>query len=227
MEKFNQYDQLNNEYETKLQQFKNERAEIYIKLEQAQQAYRQVRIDGLESSTKTAKDTVVKARNVLEGLRVELVELDEQIALLEEVRADRLRQLYPELEGEFEQIHQKVVADIQAKMVELKKIRCEYVLKCVELHQMGLEASEAFTRLHYTGNKLGVDFKHRLTMPSINLTSTYFGNDAPLAPLPDEVMIAYNTGKVQPFIKYYGLTGELVDNKTASERLAKGGTGNE
>ncbi|RYD03853.1 hypothetical protein [Desulforamulus aquiferis] len=74
---------------------------------------------------------------------------------------------------------------------------------------------------------LNIEFRERFSLPTLNLASTYSGLDKPLAPIPDEVHVAYYTGKVQPFVKWYKLTGEIVSNQAASDNLVKGAGKNE
>lgn len=222
MKKFEQLEQLSREFDEKLARLQSQKRKVKQELAEARDAYQQIRINNFDNDSREALNEVVNAQKPVKDLERFLDVIDDQLELLEQARKQRLVKLLPDVVEEFNKIYNNTYAEIEKRGMELKKLRCEYLLKCRDLYEMGNNGRIAYNKLQNISRMLGVKFDQRFELPVLNLTSTYAGLDAPLAPLPNEVNEAYRLGIVPAFVEYYWLTGEIVPSHIADERIQRG-----
>lgn len=226
MESMTKFDQLLADHEAKRADLQAVKRDMENELQEAREVLKQAMITSLDVDTKTARVAIAKAKKTVEDLETELEDMDERLELLTEVNNERLWELYPQLVEDFTKAHNEATAEILNKALELKKLRCEFILKARELGRIGGTAGEAYSRLERAKKMLDIKERHWFSLPTLNLTSSLEGIDKPLAPSETEVKRAYGSGAVEPFIEYYGKAGELVSNQEARKRLTEGAESN-
>lgn len=203
----------------------NEKVSLETQIPQAKIDHEQAVMNQVESSTKVTKDATLKAKNNIVDLKQGVADAEERLSIAKRIRNQRLKEIFPSVQQEFIEYQQSVSDEILAEADKLKELRCQFLLKAKELHDKALEARSLHNDIGGLANEFGGEFKTRLTLPQLNFVSNFSGTYSHLAPLPQECTQAYGLGIVPAFVEYFALTGDLLEDNQARQKLAelKGG----
>lgn len=210
------FNEINEKFNEKLQVAEINKQELTTEFYKAQTHYKEMQYLCVEENSSGNKQKQTKAYKALNDVRQQVKEADEHIELVKEVKNNKLKDAFPKVEAELKASHEQAKQDVEAELDSLKKLRCDIVLKALELKDKFTEVNAKSNEIHSLAREIGIDFKFNGDLPSINLHNNYGGNDKAYAPSQQEVIEAYHRGTVAPFIRYYGETGNLVSDADAS-----------
>lgn len=208
--------EMKEKYDQKVQEAEARKAETKKEFYSVQTQLKNAQYDFVDSADSGDKQRCSKLSQKLSGLRDQIKGLDEDIELIKEVRTSKLADAFPKIVEQLKKEHAQAKDNVKSELDELKKLRCETVLKALHLRNQFAKVNLKSSEIHGLARELGIEFKFRGEMESINLYNSYSGTDNPLAPSQKEVEEAYSTGSAEPFILAYGETGKLMTNAEAS-----------
>lgn len=210
-------------FDTKIKELENEKAGLEAKIRKAREMYEIALINDIDDGNRKTQAELSKYLRLAEDLDKQVLDINRRIARIEQLKIEKLLELVPELHHarntEVEQQCEKVL-DGKKGALELK---AKTIIYFRDLNKPIREAAridmEFKNACHLAGDHShDRDFLHT---PMLNLTSTYTGRYAPLAPLPQDLTDAYHFGKIPAFVELYELTGEILPEEKAAEKLAQ------
>lgn len=206
-------------YDGIVQAIVKELTDLQVQLAQARGKYEDLVVQEVEGKVK--KETVTKARKQIEDLKEAIAQAEERRDIAQRIRNDKLQAIFPDVAREYIQYQQEIYDKQLAEAQELKKLRCQVLLKAKELHDIGRECRNLYQEISNIAMELGTEFKVRYNTPSLPMTANFNGVFQPLVALPNEVIEAYKLGKVPAFVRYFELTRKLIPEDLASQKLAE------
>lgn len=222
MSKLELYKDLEQKYDSKIIELRNMRISLLGQLTQAHEAFSQAIASELDPEQKGNARMTAKAKEAIEKVKGEIKDIDERLTVLEQLKQDKLTQLFPSIVKEFNQLNNESITQIEREAEALKCHKADFLLHLVKLHNMGQDAKDMFYTLQGVSNQLGIPFRERCYMPTINMTFVGNGCDKAYAPTDGEISRAYGLGQVELWIQWYAKTGDIVSNEEARQ-LLKGG----
>ncbi|MTV50056.1 hypothetical protein GJ688_13855 [Heliobacillus mobilis] len=169
-----------------------------------------------------------KKKRELDRVSQELADYDERIEAVRQLRLDKLRSRLPELNEAKLREYDRRSEVYKATIPEARRLKAELLLYYCQMRRKINDIRAVHNQFMEAVNACNLDELPFLTykrqtphIPVFSLLSTYSGGmDAPFAPLEEEIINAFEYAKVQPWIRLYGETGELLsDSIKANKRL--------
>jgi uncharacterized protein YcbK (DUF882 family) len=221
MEKMSKFEEIKTQFETKINDLRREIRETEQKVEEFAQDYREAMTAHALGGGKEAANALAYARGAWTHEKQKLEDAQERLAVLEQVKAQKLAEAMPNLvkenRAQIDAIRQEYVKAAQ----ELLKQRAEILLTLRSLWRKGQEARSIYDESAAAARIAGVEFRDRFEMPMLNLFGTHGTKDSWLLPLNQEASVALHTGQVPAFVEWYAISGELIGENEAAAKLAQ------
>ena len=210
-------------FDARVKQLESEKADIEAKIAKAREMYEISLIDDIDDGNRKTQAELSKHLRQAEDLEKQVRDITKRVAHVNQLKNEKLREMLPEL-------HQARNAALEQKRKEVLdcangafELKAKTILYFRDLHKPIVEASQVDgnfkTACHLAGDH-SYD-RDWLSMPTLNLTSTYTGRYDPLVALPQDLTDAFHFGKIPAFVRLYELTGEVLSQDAAIKRLAE------
>lgn len=196
-------------------------SELERKITEAKGATERALTADVEQRSKKTVNEYTKYQRLLEVYLREHMEVEKRLAVAHNLRAERLRELLPELKLAKDKAVTEMTRDIEDGKVEGYRLKAEMLIFAKRLNDMYSQAqtvqSQFLDACHAAGtNEHNWDFLH---LPQLNLTGTYEGLHSSITPTVQEMLEAYAQGRLPYFVKLYLLTGEILPENKAREKF--------
>lgn len=210
-------------YNKEINTWLSKKSELETKLATLRDEYTELEILQYDPLEKSDLKSLNRCRVDIENTSRQLSEIESRIEVIEKRKVERLKNIYQLVRQEVSQNRQANYDNMEKELKKLKRLRAETLLRLTEIHNLRKPALEQYTVLSNIATRYGFEedlYRNgiRFTIPKIE-TSTYSGSDKPVIIQESEAHIAYNTGKVDPWVFYYRRTGEIVSNEQAIQLL--------
>jgi len=222
-ERITHFHETRERFVAKIKELENDKADLVAKIVKAREMYEIALIDDVDEGSRKTQAELSKYLRQAEDLEKQVRDITKRIAHVEQLKNEKLLKLLPGLH----QARNTAIEQQRGKVLDCEKgaleIKAKTILYFRDLNKPIQEAArvdmEFKTACHLAGDHTyDRDWLH---MPTLNLTSTYTGRYAPLAALPQDLTEAYNLGKIPAFVRLYELTGEILPEDKAAEKLAQ------
>lgn len=198
--------------EAKIYEKKVERTDL-------QRKYQDSVLDGSDAEIKKMKAQLLKIED-------ELQQMEEHLALIVAGKHNRLQTFLPDAKSAAQVEINEGMDRLTAMIGELRKYKAEYLGHVLRLNEAFRSVEEIAASYDRMATEAGKDERKLVYMPTLNLTSTHAGLDAPIGVVENEILEAFRAGKVQPWVRLYLEHGILVETNAEAEakfRELKGG----
>jgi hypothetical protein len=216
------YRDLESKYNDRIAELRNKQTILEASLSEAYASYTEAIASEVNPEGKGSPKLTAKAREAIENIKAELKDIQERVEVLEGLKQDKLKALFPSILKEYSVYSQEVYDKQMEEGQKLKELRCQVLLKAKQVHDIGRQARNLYQDISNMAMELGVEFKVRYNAPNLPMTANFEGVFQPLIALPNEVTEAVQLGKVANFVKYYEKTGKFVPEDIARNELEKG-----
>lgn len=175
-----------------------------------QRKYQDSVLDGSDAEMKKMKSRLAKVED-------DLQQMEEHLALIVSGKHERLQTFLPEAKAAAQMEINEGMDRLNAMIGELRKYKAEYLGHVLRLNEAFRSVEEIAVSYGNMTTMAGKDDRKLVYMPTLNLTSTHAGLDAPIGVVEDEILEAFRTGKVQPWVKLYLEHGVLVETNVEAE----------
>lgn len=213
------FDDIKSQFEEKINEVHREIEETEQKIAQYAADYRDSMSAYALEGGKHHADTVSYSRSAWRIETEKLEDHKERLSILETAKDAKLKEAFPELVKENRAAIEAIYEEYRKAGRELMKIRADILLRLRELWKIGGEAGAVESRTAYAARIAGVEYRGRVSLPVLNLSSQYEGTDQNLIPTAHEVFDALKQGQVPSFVHWYGISGEIVSNQEADAKL--------
>ncbi|PWK07033.1 hypothetical protein [Tumebacillus permanentifrigoris] len=188
-----------------------------VELTDLQRRYQDAVLDGSDMAMKKMKAQLAEA---------DLQRMEEHHSLIVAGKNKRLQSYLPEARSAAE-LEIKAGKDRLGELIgELRKYKAEYLGHVLRLNAAFRSVDQIAEAYGNMSAKAGKEERKLVHMPTLNMTSTFAGLDAPIGVLEREILDAFRAGTVQPWVRLYLEHGILVDSNQETEakfRELKGG----
>jgi hypothetical protein len=216
--KFQEFQAIKERYDNIIRELEDQKADLESKLAFAEAHLERAIRDDLETGTRQTKNEVAKISANNDANRTKLANIRVKLDVARNMRRDKLREFLPELKKARDMAIQEAQIEIEDKTTEALEWKAKYLLFIRELNKPKRMADEADNKYKEAARTCGVEVpKDFFGLPVINVSSTY--GSYPVAPLKDEIIAAFKLGKVPAFVQWYEMTGEIIWETEAHQKL--------
>jgi hypothetical protein len=219
----------------KLQEFNNVRAglkkiiedlagrktELEIKIQQAKVSHEQALIADLEDGNKKTLAEISRLDRIIEDYEKELANVERRLEVANGLKQKRLSQLIPELKKFRDETIAESEKEIKAGVIRGFEEKARFILYGRDLNRPYKHAHDVNNFFLECCHAAGIhDYdRDQVHLPSVNLTGVYEGPHSSILPTEQEFKGAFHNGYVPAFVQLYELTGEVLPDDKARDRL--------
>ena len=221
-ELYEKFNDTNIHYQSKIEELYKERRELEQKLINEKEAYERMVLKEVESSRKrNQSDASMMMRKGVEEIEKQIKDMDYRIELIQQTKVAKLKKMLSEMKKAHDLAVKESSNEIEKRKVEALERRCQYLLFIRNLNEPYQAARDIHSQFINAAHIAGVSDYDResISMPTLNLTGQYGQTHEHLAPLQHEILEAYRLGRVPFFVKLYALTGELLSEGEARNKI--------
>lgn len=220
-EKLREFQEAQTRFDGIINELTERRSELERKIAEAKGASEKALTADVEQRSKKTVNEYTKYQRLHEAYLRELNELEKRLAVAHNLRAERLRELLPELKLAKDKAVTEMTRDIEDGKVEGYRLKAEMLIFVKRLNSLYSQAQTVQNQFldvcHAAGtNEYNRDFIH---LPQLNLTGTYEGPHTSITPTVQEMLEAYTQGKLPKFVELYLLTREILPENKAREKI--------
>jgi len=150
----------------------------------------------------------------------ELINVKERIRIAKNVKDERLRDLLPALKQSRDITIKEAQRETEDKTALAYAMKAKFLLFIRSLNEPRTKAATADAQFREAARSCGVEVRRDFFgISEINVSSTY--SSSPVAPTQNEINEAFKLGKVPCFVRWYEMTGEILPEDEAYQKLAE------
>lgn len=220
-EKMNNFKELESKYELLVASLNEQQKELEQKITQNKESYHRAMMTDIEDGTKKSQAELSRHLRYAEEYERQLEDIQKRIEIAGYLKREKLKELLPVLKIAKDKAIQEATKEINENKAKGFELKAQYILFARDLNEPYRRAKDIQAQFLASCHSVGVhDFdRDFISLPTLNIASTYEGLHSSLAPTMDEIMDAYTRGKLPYFVQLYDMTGEILPENDAREKL--------
>lgn len=222
-DRLREFHEMKAKFDARIQELYKDRDELTVKLVRDNEAYGKALLDDVKQPNRKSQSELSQIRRGIESLEKQIADLDDRIGYTREVQDKQLTAMLPNLHEANELVINEQRKNIKKSEQEILKQKCELLMAAAETYQHKREAvelRESFLNAAHSISNHNFD-KPYLSLPVINISSSYFGGSAlpPLMPTQQEIQNALNYGKLPAYVELYRIENVVLPDNDARNKL--------
>jgi len=222
-EKMNEFNEIGSKYQANIASLIERQKELEQKIARNKESYRQATAMDIEEGTKKTQAELSRLLRHGEEYERRLRDLQNRTEIARRLREEKLKELLPGLKEAKSKAIEEAAKEINENKVKGYELKAQYILFARDLNKPYCRARNIHAQFLAACHSVGIHDYDRsfLSLPTLNIASTYEGLHASMAPTMSEILEAYTNGRIPFFAKLYAETGEILPEDAARIKLAQ------
>jgi len=220
-EKMNEFKEVDSKYQSIIAVLNEQQNELEQKIARNKESHHQATVMDIEEGSKKTQAELSRLLRYAEEYERQLKDLQKRIEVARHLREEKLKDLLPRLKVAKDNAIDEAAKEILENKVKGYELKAQYILFARDLNKPYQRARDMNDQFLSACHLVGVhDFDRSfLNLPTLNISSTYEGPHASMAPTMNEILEAYTQGRVPFFARLYAETGEILPEDDARIKL--------
>lgn len=220
-EKMSEFKEIESMYQLIITTLNEQEKELEQKITQNKESYHRAMMIDIEDGTRKTQAELSKHLRYAEEYERQLEDIQKRIEIAGYLKGEKLKELLPELKIAKDKAIQEASKEINENKAKGYELKAQYILFARDLNTPYRRAKDTQEQFLTACHSIGVHNFDRdfISLPTLNIASTYEGLHSSLAPTMDEILDAYTRGKLPYFVQLYEMTGEILPENDAREKL--------